>query len=652
MASSYGLYQGDGTQTDFATPQYIAKTHITVYVNGASVSFSFLSANVARVSPAPANGAWVLVRRHTPDDPLVVHSDSEIIYGDDLNLAERQALYRAIEADEWAHRGIGIDEATLQLDAGNHRIIRVSNPINGTDAANKQYVDGVYPALVAIAEAAADAAGLSAASASDDASDAASAAADAAEDAAEALEQANRAQGYADEFEAVINPISREFSTRAAAVAATIPVAITKVLHLLGYSALNDGGDATYKWVASQPSHPGKLQTADGAWWELLPTPFVTVRQFGAKGDGGTDDRAAFNNAALCASALGPKKVLVPATSSAYIVSDVVNVPTSVAFEGDGAGSRVYTSNASAHTFSLDGGGCAIRYMIMATTGVTKTDGAHIYIPSTGSGAMIEHCNLYNGLYGIRLNGAIGVKVSHTNILNSTSDGVFLEGTSLATEITNSTIQGSGASTRSGILVVHAGDLTMSNLQILGNQYGLYALINSGFGGASFKANQVFFDSNTINGMYIKVNGTGGFARSTFDACEWTSSGAAGIRLETSSGGTIDGLYLTNPMINLNGADGVQIIDSGVKNFSSIGGMCSHNVGAGFSIASNVKKFRIEGMKIGPSGNLNGNAYPVLIASGADDFVIMGNDMQGNTNPYFNGSSGSNKIDGTTFNLQ
>lgn len=51
-----------------------------------------------------------------------------------------------------------------------------------------------------------------------------------------------------------------------------------------GYSSVGDGGGALYKRVSSEPVHAGKVQSVDGAWWELAEN-HLNPKQFGARGD-------------------------------------------------------------------------------------------------------------------------------------------------------------------------------------------------------------------------------------------------------------------------------------------------------------------------------------------------------------------------------
>jgi hypothetical protein len=91
------------------------------------------------------------------------------------------------------------------------------------------------------------------------------------------------------------NNFRDSFATAAALQAATVGGGINTV-YLRGYWTEGDGGGATYRRVGSEPTHPAKFQSTDGAWWELAEsTP--NVLQFGARMDGVTSDRAAWQRA-------------------------------------------------------------------------------------------------------------------------------------------------------------------------------------------------------------------------------------------------------------------------------------------------------------------------------------------------------------------
>jgi hypothetical protein len=57
-------------------------------------------------------------------------------------------------------------------------------------------------------------------------------------------------------------------ASRTALEAANVPAAVDG-LRLLGHATVGDGGGALYKRATSKPSHAGKIQSADGTWWEL-----------------------------------------------------------------------------------------------------------------------------------------------------------------------------------------------------------------------------------------------------------------------------------------------------------------------------------------------------------------------------------------------
>jgi hypothetical protein len=81
------------------------------------------------------------------------------------------------------------------------------------------------------------------------------------------------------------------FDSRLAASLANINV-LRQSFRTAGFTEAGDGGGAVYRRVVSEPEHAGKLQSADGAWWELATQP-LNVRMFGAVGDNVADDTAA-----------------------------------------------------------------------------------------------------------------------------------------------------------------------------------------------------------------------------------------------------------------------------------------------------------------------------------------------------------------------
>ena len=74
-----------------------------------------------------------------------------------------------------------------------------------------------------------------------------------------------------------------------------IPAVITAI-RTSGYAAAGDGGEALYKRVITQPPHAGKVQSLDGAWWEITFIGEANVLAFGADRTGAADSFQAIQN--------------------------------------------------------------------------------------------------------------------------------------------------------------------------------------------------------------------------------------------------------------------------------------------------------------------------------------------------------------------
>ena len=82
-----------------------------------------------------------------------------------------------------------------------------------------------------------------------------------------------------------------------------MPVAISTIL-TSGFAAAGDGGGATFVRAAGPFGDGASFQSLDGAWWQLS-VPVINPAQFGARGDGVTDDTAALQNAINFAKNIG-----------------------------------------------------------------------------------------------------------------------------------------------------------------------------------------------------------------------------------------------------------------------------------------------------------------------------------------------------------
>lgn len=119
------------------------------------------------------------------------------------------------------------------------------------------------------------------------------------------------------------------YATLTAAIAATIPAGTTMVT-TLGYASIGDLGGGNYL-PASAGAGPGKFQSADGAWWKLSAAQ-PNVKQFGAKGDGSTNDATAFSNALTFWGSTGG---IITVPDATYALSSGITIPDFTYLRGD-----------------------------------------------------------------------------------------------------------------------------------------------------------------------------------------------------------------------------------------------------------------------------------------------------------------------------
>ena len=141
--SSYKDYTGDGSTTTFSiTFDYQKESEISVTVDGVAQSgITFPSSTQVQLTTAPASSTLVRVRRTTDlSSREVDFASGSVLTEEDLDNSNIQVFHAAQEAIDTANDSISLDDDD-KFDAKSKVIKSVATPVNGTDAANKTYID-------------------------------------------------------------------------------------------------------------------------------------------------------------------------------------------------------------------------------------------------------------------------------------------------------------------------------------------------------------------------------------------------------------------------------------------------------------------------------------------------------------------------------
>lgn len=225
------------------------------------------------------------------------------------------------------------------------------------------------------------------------------------------------------------------FDTRAA-LAASYMASVLNYARTAGYTAQGDGGGALYKRKASEPGHPGKVQSADGTWWEIAESD-LNFYQFGAIGDGSTDDRDAIADCIECASELGGvgtgRRIVVPAATfamgSSVTVPDNNNGQSQLLFEGCGRYTSFIKALASftgTELFDLEGV-ADFQHIGWNGNGETISCFTNNQATATDIPTKIHHCEFlsFAGTSGVYRNNDNGVYYFHDNRVSSCYHAIY-----------------------------------------------------------------------------------------------------------------------------------------------------------------------------------------------------------------------------------
>jgi hypothetical protein len=214
---------------------------------------------------------------------------------------------------------------------------------------------------------------------------------------------------------------------------------------------------------------------------QVKATPVNNVRDFGAVGDGVTDDTNAIQNAANNAAATG-KGVFFPAGT--YLHAEPITF-SGVSVTGVGAGSILVANNVNGSAITLTDNGVSIQNMVVSTQGlVAPIVGA----PGTPSANLMV----------LR---ATSFTVAHNNFVQGNHFAAVVVQTSSEGSINSNLADGAGDFLDIGVMIQQGVNITVANNLFQNEDLGIFIFPSSNPSVGRFDSYFIAIVSNTIGNV-------------------------------------------------------------------------------------------------------------------------------------------------------
>jgi len=423
------------------------------------------------------------------------------------------------------------------------------------------------------------------------------------------------------------------------------------IYYTIARTTVEDGGAGFWRYDAasSATANGGTILAIDSSALGRFFRQYsgaANVLWFGAKGDGATNDAAAFN-AALAAHAV----VYMPGTANGYRVTSTITAGLAgqVLF-GDGPGRSYF--NLASHTFDV----------ILCANNLQTFEDFRILNFGTASGNVYGIKNL--SYYNVRLRNLFMTDMDRGWIHGSDTDI-----TAARCEVRQCLITLKNASTGIGgirggaseifdlIDTIHEGPsggqalygfwqrggvaTNVENFEVSRCGVPWYVNPPTGIGVNHTKFSRVWCDSSTI-GLHFNCNaGTvQDFTGTDLWACGNSSDG---VKIT----GIARGVNICTGQLFQNGGRGLTIDDNADVYGLNICNMeAGGNVSAPFVVGENVSNWRIAGWRAGTVSAFGANGFgPVIEAGTGANFEVTGNNFVGNSGAVWtNDATGVNQL--------
>lgn len=357
--------------------------------------------------------------------------------------------------------------------------------------------------------------------------------------------------------------------------------------------------------------------------------PWLSAKDFGAEGDGKTDDTAALRKAIAAVPAAGGR-LFFPAGS--YRITGELTLTHPIDVEGAGEESTwIEVDMPAGDVIRVAAGGVHLRSLGFRAK-VKRVGGAYVNFTPQGNQSSLEHFEMHGPFVGVNMASGATLYVEKGSIREIEpgpgTAGITVTGGNdhYIRCVTMDNVE--TAQPAAGIWIQDSGCVNITDCDIIHCTKALYVT-----GGASIYAINTFFDTS-VNGIYIAPSPTGIMLRSHFIGC-WTSSHTdRGVVIANRR---VDSVDFIGHHCFFNAKDGMVFADG--KNVKVQGCSVVENGGVGVRVGAAARNVIVTGSKIGSTSVSKGNTHGVSIEPGADYVLICNNDLSGNTQSAVQGSA-------------